>query len=268
MNGKVIRDMTCQECRDGLSAAMDHQSWPEQDTVAQAHLAGCVGCRQWQISAELANRALRLRPAESVPDLSARITDAVLSAGPSVVRNLLRRIVYAVSPRPAGWRALLGVVALAQLTLGMSEILGVVHGLHVSDGAGEHLFNESSAWNVALGVGFAGAAIWPKLAAGMLPTLGIFTAILLVLSVTDLAGGHVGGTRVATHAVLVVGLLVMLMVHRDHRHPPLPATAGDDALLYGDHAADDNGITDNTDARSSARAPHRRGLRPVGHRAA
>lgn len=256
--------MRCEECRDGMSAAMDGRSWPDQEAAVEAHLAECAECRRWQAGAEQANRALRLRPAEQVPDLSALITDAVLPADEARRGGWWRRLGYAMSPRPAVWRVLLGVAALAQLTLGMSEILGVVHGLHVPDGAGRHLFNESSAWNVALGAGFAGAALWPRLAAGLLPTLGIFTAILLVMSIADLTGGHVGGARVATHAVLVAGLIVMFMVDRDHRRPQFPASADDDSVLYGGGG----GAADHDTSRHSGRGGHRGRLRPVGHRAA
>lgn len=254
--------MTCEGCRDGISAAMDGESWPEQDAAVEDHLHGCAACREWQLGAEAANRALRLRPAEAVPDLSSTVTAALLAERPGRVRAAARRWGFVVTPGPTTWRVALGVLALAQLTLGLSELLGAAHGLPAPSNADAHIFNESSAWNAALGVGFAGAAMWPRLAAGLLPTLGIFSVILLGLSVADLVNGHVGVGRISTHVVLFAGFAVMLMVNRDHHHPHRPAAAGDDTALYGSGDRSENA------AAATGAAPQRRGLRSVGRHAA
>lgn len=255
--------MNCEQCRELASAQADGELWPEQADLVADHQRTCGSCRSWQASLERTGRLLRVRPVEQVPDLSAAIVAAVTTEQPRR-RIWWRRWVFALTPRPIFWRGLLAVLALAQVTVGLTEMLGVVHGLHVPDGSGQHLFNESSAWNLALGVGFAVVAGWPRLAGGLLPTLGVFVSVLLVMSIGDLTGGEVGPSRLATHAVVLAGVLVMAIVHRDHRDPGRPATAADDDALYGFGAAA------GVHHRSADGAAHRRGrgLRPVGRHVA
>lgn len=221
--------MECETCREALSARLDGEAEP-----VDAHLAGCAACRAWHADAADLTRALRVREAVPTPDLAA----AVLAA----------------RPEPAGYRRLaLGVVAVAQLTLGMAQLLGVTHGPGHS-----HVLNESSAWTIALGAALAWAAFRPAAATGVLVVTGGFLGVLAPFAVIDLAVGAATAGRVATHAILLlaVGLLVAVRpggAPRSSRRPsPRSRTAADEP---GEPARRDGG-----DGRSR--------LRPVSRKTA
>jgi hypothetical protein len=61
-----------------------------------------------------------------------------------------------------------------------------------------------------------------------------------VLSAGDLAAGQVTLGRVATHVLVVLGLVLLYAVHRQHRgrHAPLPAATADSSSTDASPAAD------------------------------
>ena len=133
---------------------MDAEEEPAPSDQVEEHLAGCESCRRWQDAAAGLTRTLRVRPAEHTPDL----TDQILAAVS----------VPAGQPRRATLRWALGGVAFIQLVLGLAQLLGVDHTGHLAAGDGsQHLFNESTAWNLGLAVGFLVAAVRPSLARGV-----------------------------------------------------------------------------------------------------
>ncbi len=196
--------MRCEDCREALSARLDGEAEP---VSPDAHLASCADCRAWFAGADRLRRAMLLRPAPPVPDLTAAILER--------------------TPAPSGerWgrRIALAVVAIAQLGLAFAELLGTAHG-------GVHLGHESGAWNLAVGVGLLTAALLPRTAGGQLPLLTGFVGVLLVLSAGDLAAGQVTLSRLSTHLLVVLGLALLYAVHRDHRDrgAPLPAATDDE----------------------------------------
>ncbi|WP_233223724.1 zf-HC2 domain-containing protein [Amycolatopsis sp. CA-128772] len=198
--------MRCEECREALSARLDGEAEPASP---DEHLASCAECREWFAGAERLRRAMLLRPAPPVPDLTA----AILERTPA--------------PSGEGWglRVALAVVAIAQLGLAFAELLGTTHG-------GAHLGHESGAWNLAVGVGLLTAALRPRLAGGQLPLLTGFVGVLTVWSAGDLAAGLVTPSRLATHLLVVLGLALLYAVHRAHRDrgTPLPAATADDGV--------------------------------------
>ena len=209
--------MRCEECREGLSARLDGETEP---AGVDRHLSGCADCQDWFSAAHKLRRSMRLRPAPPVPDL----TEVILERTPA--------------PAGEGWglRIALGVVAVAQLALAFAQLLGADAG-HAMSG---HLTHESSAWNLAIGVGLLAATLRPKTAAGQLPLMTGFVGVLLVLSAGDLAAGQVTLGRVATHVLVVLGLALLFAVHRQHRgrHAPLPAATADSTSTDSSPAAD------------------------------
>jgi len=200
----------CDICREALSARSDGEAEPVPAEVTDAHLETCAACRQWQHDSAVLTRGLRLRPAVDVPDL----TDQILAAAP---------------PPPAarttrGWypRAALAGVAVAQLTLGLAQVFGV-NGVDAHAGHGDtgstHLFNESTAWNLALGLGMLWTALRPRASTGLLPVMAGFVAVLTPFSAHDLIAGTAPLSRITSHAFLVLGLVVLLVVHRIGRTP-------------------------------------------------
>ncbi|KDN16874.1 membrane protein [Amycolatopsis rifamycinica] len=202
--------MRCEECREALSARLDGEAEP---VSPDEHLTSCAECRAWFAGAERLRRAMLLRPAPPVPDLTAAILER--------------------TPAPSGehWgrRIALAVVAIGQLGLAFAQLLGTAH-------AGVHLDHESGAWNLAVGVGLLTAALLPRTAGGQLPLLTGFVGVLLVLSAGDLTAGRVTPARLATHLLVVLGLALLYAVHRDHRDRGAPrpaATAGDGVATSG-----------------------------------
>ncbi|WP_167455212.1 zf-HC2 domain-containing protein [Amycolatopsis kentuckyensis] len=206
--------MRCEDCREALSARLDGEAEP---VSPDEHLASCAECRAWLTGAERLRRAMLLRPAPPVPDLTAAILER--------------------TPAPSGerWgrRIALAAVAIAQLGLAFAELLGTAHG-------GVHLGHETGAWNLAVGIGLLTAALLPRTAGGQLPLLTGFVGVLLVFSAGDLAAGQVTLSRLSTHLLVVLGLALLYAVHRGHRDrgAPLPAATADDGAATSGSTVD------------------------------
>ncbi len=238
---------------------MDGEPGQNDDAAVDEHVAGCADCATWQHRAGRISRSIRVRPASPTPDFTSAILAAADTAGPADQDSRERPAPSAADGEK--WRWLLGLIALVQLSLGLAQFLGVSDMGHMVAADSEHLFNESTAWNIALGMGFVGAAVWPKLAGGLLPTLGVFVAVLTVVSVIDLVNGEVEVSRVASHLVVVVGMAVLLVVHRQFvsRPGPVKAQPEDSRHWAGEPMPD---------RRSDGAARGRGGLRPAGRHAA
>ncbi|WP_328617594.1 zf-HC2 domain-containing protein [Amycolatopsis sp. NBC_00355] len=212
-------EVRCEECREGLSARLDGETEPGPPGAVDRHLDGCAACREWLTGAEHLRRAMLLRPAPRVPDLTASILERT------------------PSPAGDGWgvRIALAVVALAQLGLAFAQLLGTADA-HEGMALPGHLAHESGAWNLAVGIGLLTAALRPRTAGGQLPLLTGFVGVLFALSAGDLVTGQVTVARLATHVLVVLGLVLLYAAHRGHRDrtAPLPAaTAGDDVTTRG-----------------------------------
>ncbi|WP_330276537.1 zf-HC2 domain-containing protein [Lentzea sp. NBC_00516] len=223
----------CYTCREALSARLDGEPEGVPADQVDAHLDSCASCQEWHDSAAALTRTLRVRPATRVPDLAAAILDAAPPITP---------------PAPRGWlpRGLLTGVAVAQLTLGVAQVVGVnasAHGGHTTGVDSSHLFNESTAWNLALGLGLLWTALRPAAVAGMLPVTAAFVAVLIPYSASDLVSGTATAARVLSHSLLLVGLVLLVFVHFSERGPsdrtPLAHNEGDtthDASSTADRA--------------------------------
>jgi predicted anti-sigma-YlaC factor YlaD len=190
---------------------------------------------------------MALRSAPLVPDL----TEEIMARAPAPTRKR----------RPA--RIALAVVAVAQLTLSVFQILGTAGGMpdpeHSMLG---HLTHESTAWNVAVGVGLLWASFRPRTAAGQLPMVAGFVLVLGAFTASDLISGAATVQRLATHAFVVAGLILLCVVryqHRDTRDPhPLADSDGDDDTSTDGHQS-------ATERQRTSR-PHNRSQRPTGRR--
>ncbi len=215
---------------------MDGETEPVPPSATDEHLHGCADCRAWHERAADLSRSLRVRAAVDVPDLSALI----MENAPVPVR---------------GWgpRLALAGVAAAQLALALAQVFGV------SSMAGHgHLFNESTAWNLALGVGLFWAVFQRRAVAGLIPVLSGFIAMLLLYSAYDLVTGVVPVSRVVGHSLLVAGLVLLVVIHRRH---------GDPAPRDGVGSDFSTGTESSPAAPATPKsAPGRRPpLRPAGH---
>ncbi|MBV9843597.1 MAG: zf-HC2 domain-containing protein [Kutzneria sp.] len=198
--------MDCATSREALSAQLDGELTPVPADALDQHLVHCPACREWQQRSATLTRTLRVRVATTIPDF----TDVVLAQAPVVARRWWPRVA-------------LGVTAVVQLTLGIAQVFGADQAMPGMAGGG-HLFNESTAWNLALGLGMLWTALRTRAAAGMLPVMAGFLAVLTVFSVHDLLIGQVVVPRVALHGLLIVGLGLVYAVHHTGtgRRDPVP----------------------------------------------
>jgi predicted anti-sigma-YlaC factor YlaD len=245
----------CETCRETLSARLDGETEPATAEAADSHLRGCARCRSWQERAATLNRTLRVRQVAPTPDLS----DRILAAAPVPAR------------REWWWRFALAVIAAAQLWLGVSQLFGAGDGVSPMPMAmpGDmtaHLFDESTAWNIALGLGLAWVAWRVRAAAGMLAVLGVFLVVLAAFCAHDLVVGDVTVARVASHGLLPIGFALAWMVHRRCARPGDPAPAP--PLPVGRHGHEMATGPDEVADPAPARPERRRHLGTVSRRRA
>jgi predicted anti-sigma-YlaC factor YlaD len=186
----------CTTYRELLSAALDGEATSLEETAGTSHVAGCSECRAWQASAISLTRSTRLRPADTVPDLTAEILAAVPVVAPEP----------ALDPLPVA-RIGLALVALAQLVVGQTSLLD-------AGSIATHLAREQGVWEVALATGFATAAWQPRRAAGLVPLVTALVLGLFVTASVDAAGGAVAVWSEGHHLVAVIGLTLLVAASR------------------------------------------------------
>lgn len=254
----MIRDnviVDCATCREAVSARIDGETEPVPATQTDEHLRACPECRAWQARAVELSRELRVREAAAVPDLR----DSIMEYAPPLDDT-------------RGWwpRVLLGGIAVAQIGLALSQMVGAGtaedHLQHGAAPVASHFFNESTAWNLALGIGLFWAAFRPRATSGLLPVLAGFVVVLLGYSMHDLITGTAPVLRVVGHGLLVVALCLLIVVNRRTREP---APGGADALGADSSAKSGESHDPAPQPAASDGAKPRSPLRPAGrHHAA
>ncbi|WP_375496549.1 hypothetical protein [uncultured Jatrophihabitans sp.] len=188
---------------------MDGEPLGMSTSALDAHLSSCPVCKQWVEQATNLTRTARL-DATPVPDLADQIVaDVVLPARRVHRRRTLLRVA-------------LFVTGLVQLGIGLPALVGDSIGMAMS----MHGAHEMAAWDLATAAAFVAAAWLPRRAAGLVPLLATFLAILSVLSVRDIVTGAVGPDRLATHLAALAGLVLLVFLDRTERAiQPSPAQA-------------------------------------------
>lgn len=209
------RRVQCDVARDALSARIDGERGPVPAARVDEHVDQCAGCRVWLD--RVTEQAASLRR---------------LAQGRAVLppRHTRGRVEGLSIPRLSWQRwALLGVGVL-QIGLGAVQALGWLsvglshdHGM----GSGGHLLNESTSWSITLGVVMMGAAVWPSAAAGLAGVLSVFVGVLAPYVVADAVSGAVTATRVLTHAAIVLGAILAILVWRRTGSPRPEARVAD-----------------------------------------
>jgi predicted anti-sigma-YlaC factor YlaD len=209
--------MPCTEFREAASARLDGEPLGMPAGALDQHLAACSACSSWAEDAARITRRARLAAAPPVPDLTAAVLaqlprelpGAAAAARSRLAGSALRLALVAVAVAQAG----LAWPALASGTAAMS--------------APVHMAHETGAWNLAVAAAFAAVAAGPRLAAGALPFLGTFAALLLPVTLSDLGAGHVHADRAAAHLLLFAGVaLVATLAWRGRRRSAERAVAG------------------------------------------
>jgi predicted anti-sigma-YlaC factor YlaD len=201
----------CTLAREALSARIDGEREPIPVARVDEHLSACEPCRQWHAAAVEQTQVLRR--------LAGRSQVAGVPPLPPARRA---RLPIRGLPAMSWQRWALAGVGIVQLALASAQALGAHLGVpHAAMGG--HLYNESTAWSMALGVVMLVAAIRPSAAAGLAGVLGTFAAVLCVYVIRDAATGSVTTDRILSHLPIVVGaVLAFLVWRRDRPGDPQP----------------------------------------------
>ncbi len=196
--------MDCFRVRETLSATLDDEPRSAvgiAPAVAWAHARSCPACREFLEHARdfdtLAHTALS--QAAAAPDMTTLVLDSA------------RRERH----RPDGLTSALrlGLVAVAIMQLALA-VPGLMFGS--DDGAPIHVAHEKGAWDLALAVAFAFAALRPLRAVGLLPFAAVLSAGLILTAIIDIAHGRAVAITETTHLLELVGtaLLYLLVAPR------------------------------------------------------
>ena len=181
----------CDAWLEALSADLDGALAPGEQRALRAHLAGCAACTFYAEQLRLLHRAVRLRPAEPVPDLT-------------------ERILAVANPPRAGhgeWiRTSLLVVALTELALAVPGLFGR------TDGATVHVARHLGSLELAFALGLVYAAWRPVRAFGLLPMAGALALAFTVTGAIDVTLGRAQALGEAHHLLDVVGLVLLWML--------------------------------------------------------
>jgi predicted anti-sigma-YlaC factor YlaD len=207
--------MPCSPFREAVSARLDGEALGMSSRELDDHLAACPGCAEWAEDASLVTRRARLAAAPPVPDLTATVLGALPRELPGAAAAARTRLVA------SALRMALVAVGVAQALLAWPVLISGSGAMS----APVHMAHETGAWNLAVAAAFLAVAAAPRLAAGALPFLGSFAALLLPVTVADLGAGHVHVERAVAHLLLFVGVtLVASIAWRSRRRrsgPPV-----------------------------------------------
>jgi len=203
----------------------------------QEHLGACPACRTWAERARAATRAMRLHPADPVPDLTESILAAIAAApaiaGPRRARLRSRLADWGGDTRSLGCPAPGGgarspaeapsLVRLALFLVAGAQVIIALPALFGDDlGATIHVAHEQGAWGLALAAGMAFGAWRPTRATAMVPVLGVFVACLGLMTALDISAGRVAPSAEAPHLMAAFGLVLLWL----ESHPPLALRTG------------------------------------------
>ncbi|SFF54198.1 zf-HC2 domain-containing protein [Blastococcus tunisiensis] len=194
--------MPCTPFREAVSARLDGEPLEMPARELDAHLAACAGCAGWAGEAARVTRRARLAAAPAVPDLTVAVLGALPRELPGAAAAARARLVG------SALRLALLVVGAAQAALAWPVLASGAGAMS----APAHMARESGAWNLALGAAFLAVAAGPRLAAGAVPFLLTFAALLLPVTLVDLAAGHVHVERAVAHLLLFAGTLLVCAV--------------------------------------------------------
>jgi len=184
--------LPCTTAHEILSAQLDGEASESERERLHHHLIGCQECQQLSARYLQLDRRVRLRPAESVPDLR----PAILSRSrPAVLgRN--------------GWMR--PALAWVAVVLVIQNVTALVAG--ELNGAEVHLARHLGAFGVALGVGLAFVAWRPHRAYGLLPFAGALIATMMLSAAFDIVENGRSAVSELSHIAELAGLLLVWMI--------------------------------------------------------
>lgn len=203
--------MECNAAREILSAQLDQEADNEEASRANRHLGRCTGCSQWWTSVGNVTRTLRVRPAETIPDIA---TPALSRSGNA------RRWTYQSA------RISLALLAVIELVF---AVTGVLAG---RDAAPIHDSQHLGAFGAAFAVAVLFAAWRPGFARGLMPVAVTLGIAIPAFAVIDLINENLTTGGGIHHVVQMVGLALIWIVSGQpttpalvHPVPKRPSTA-------------------------------------------
>jgi predicted anti-sigma-YlaC factor YlaD len=201
-SGNDYYNMQCARFREAISARLDDESLGMSARELDDHIAGCAACAAWAEGAAQVTRRARLAQSPAIPDLTVAVLSALPREMPGTARAARARLAA------TALRVALGAVAVAQAGLALPSITTGTGAMS----APVHMAHESGAWNLAVAAAFLAVAVGPRLAAGALPFLGTFAALLAPVTVADLSAGHVHADRAGAHLLLLAGTVIVAAI--------------------------------------------------------
>ncbi|CAB4781801.1 unannotated protein [freshwater metagenome] len=185
----TMKSVDCGSAQEVLSADLDGQAGALEVRAAKLHRDSCGPCSAWFDDVSLLQRRVRVRSAESVPDLSGVILER------------------SHPPRPGRgeWvRYSLVVVALTQLVIALPDLIA-----RTEPGTTAHESRHIGAMAVALALGLLYTAKVPTRAYGILPLTAALAATMLGSAIFD---GVRGTTPILGESVHVLELISFVLV--------------------------------------------------------
>jgi len=180
--------MDCTAIRERLSAQLDQESTAEEEATANAHLGRCAQCQAWWSEIGQVNRVLRVRLAETIPDLGT---------------GVLAR----VHPPTVGRRQ---CVRFSLAAVAATELVLAAPGLLLGEGAASvHDARHIGSLGVATSIGLIYVAWRPAKAFGILPIVVALAITMLVSAAVDVAHGRTTSIREAHHMLEVASLVLV-----------------------------------------------------------
>lgn len=172
-----------------FSASLDGEIHKDESIDLDSHLTECTDCRRTATEMIALHRAVRVQPAEAVPDLSAKV----------ISRSHPPRLGVGEWVRWA-----LMVVGLTELVLSLPALI-----FGEDSTAPVHVARHIGSLGVAFSIGLIYVAWKPIRAYGLLPFGVALACCMMVSSILDLVYQDTGIADESTHLVELVGILLL-----------------------------------------------------------
>jgi predicted anti-sigma-YlaC factor YlaD len=193
--------MRCDRAREALSARLDAELANTEAEDLTSHLATCDGCRDYAADLDVLHRAVRVRAAEPVPDLTHRIVAATADGLPQPQPQARVGIEWARYALFAVGTTLL-LLALPLLAWGEDE------------GTPLHAARELGAFGLSLAVGMVVVAYQPHRAGGLLPMALALAAGVTLTAVADVVSGRSPALAESHHVLELIGVTLVWRLSR------------------------------------------------------
>jgi predicted anti-sigma-YlaC factor YlaD len=185
--------MDCSNYRDLISARLDDELTALESDALDAHLPHCADCRGFAARAAELVPLVRVRAAETIPDLVAPILSAARPPRRDAVRD--------------GARLMLAWVAVIELAFALPALI-----FGDSSGATSHVARHLGSFDVAIAAGLLYAAVRPQRAVALIPVALVLTGCVVATATFDLTDGSTSSGLEAHHLVDLVGFVLLWVV--------------------------------------------------------